>query len=279
MGKLGFARIHRFSGIFRLFTCLVLVGIIISGAAAPATAASATGSAPVIKMFTGGPLTVPDGGHVVYKFEVYNGTKIQIWEAGVLLNEYSGPPDTTSKGETSGMTTYQIRTGSGDTFEAMLIASNAGGAEKKTLTLTFATKSKPKPPSIVDAVSIDGTGKKNSWGPQASAPVSLTSDTTSPPRTVAPFVPTYAECPRGCNCLTPDQAAEYGYKQKCFEERCFSTDKQVNSYCYSKSTGWCCKDGKVTPATEAECKDSGGSYWSTDQGQVIKACQADLGWF
>jgi hypothetical protein len=286
MGKQGFARIHRFSGIFRLCMCLVLVGIIISGAAAPAAAASAGGSLPVIKMFIGDPPIVPDGGHVKYKFEVYDGTKIQIWENGVILNEYSGPPGTMSRGETSGMTTYQIRSGPRDTFEAMLIASNAGGIQKKTLTLTFATKSKPKPPSLIPPVSADRTGNKNRWGPPTSAPVSLTSSAGPamlPEASVvpAPNDPDFFKCPSDCDhCLTPDEAAGQGLTKKCSEKPCyFSPNKDKNWYCYSAAKGWCCKDGKVTPASEAECKEKGGFYWSTDQGQVIKACQPEVGWF
>jgi hypothetical protein len=278
MGKLGFARIHSFSGIFRLCLCFVLVGIIVLGAAERAVAAPAMGSLPVIKAFTGDPLTVPDGGHVVYTFEVYDGTKIQVIENGEIIDEFNGPPLTTSKGKANGRTTYQIRKGNMDSYDTILRARNPNGQKEQKLTILFATKSKPKPTSLIQPVSDNGTSKKNRWGPQTSAPVSLTSSSASSQGTGSPYVPGYAECPRGCNCLTPDQAAQYGFKQKCSEERCFSTDKQVNSYCYNKTAGWCCKDGKVSPATGDQCKEAGGSYWSTDQAQVIKACQP-LGWF
>ena len=278
MGKQGLAKIHKFSGIFRLCMCLVLVGIINFGAAEVTIAASATGSLPVIRVFTGDPLTLPDGGHVVYIFEVYDATKIQVVEAGEIINEYNGPPSTNSKGKSIGRTTYQIRTDGMDTFDTVLRANNPSGQQEQRLSISFATKSKPAPASPIPPVSDNETGKRNKWGPQTSSPVSLTSPTTLPPRTGSPFVPAYAECPSGCNCLTPDQAAQYGFEQKCSEERCFSADKQVNSFCYSKSAGWCCKDGKVISAAEAECKEAGGAYWSTDQIQVIEVCQQESGW-
>jgi len=278
MGKLGLVKIRRFSGIFSLCLCLVLVGITVLSAAGRADAATATGSLPVIRVFTGDPLMLPDGGHVVYIFEVYDATKIQVVEAGEIINEYNGPPSTTNKGKASGRTTYQIRTAGMDTFDTILRASNPSGQREQRLSISFATKSELPPASLTPPVSDNGTVKRNKWGPQTSSPVSLTSPTTLPPRTGSPFVPAYAECPSGCNCLTPDQAAQYGFKQKCSEERCFSADKQVNSFCYNKSAGWCCKDGKVISATEAECKEAGGSYWSTDQAQVIEVCQPESGW-
>jgi hypothetical protein len=274
MGKLGFARIHRFSGILRLCVCLVLVGTIILGATEGIAAADVAAGLPVIKVFSGDPLTVPDGGNAVYTFEVYDGTKIQVIENGEIIDEFNGPPSTTSKGKANGRTTNQIRTGSMDSYGTILRASNPNGQQEKKLTIAFATKSKPRTTSLIPPVSDNGTGNKNRWGPQTSAPVSLVSATSSPAFTGSPYVPDYAQCSTECNCLTPDQAAQFGFKQKCSEERCFSDDKQVNSYCYYKTalTGWCCKDGKVTPATQAECKEAGGAWYATEA-DAIKACE------
>jgi len=273
MGKLDCAKIRSFKGILRLCMCLVVVGIIILSAGERTAAASTTGSMPVIKVFTGDPLTLPDGGHVVYMFEVYDATKIQVIEAGEIINEYNGPPSTVNKGKAMGRTTYQIRTGDMDAFDTILRASNPSGQREQKLTISFATKSELQPASLNPPVSDNETGKRNKWGPQTSSPVSLTSSAALPPHTGSPFVPAYAECPSGCNCLTPDQAAQYGFKQKCSEERCFSADKQVNSYCYNKTaSGWCCKDGKIASATEAQCKEAIGSWYATEA-EAIKACQ------
>ena len=271
MGKLGFAKIHRLSGIFRLCMCLVLVGIIILGAAEGIAAADTAAGLPVIKMFTGDTLTVLDGGHVVYKFEVYNGTKIQIWEAGALLNEYSGPPDNTSKGETPGMTTYQIRKGNMDSYDTILRASNSNGQREQKLKISFATKSKPKTTALIPPVSDNGTGNKNRWGPQTSA---LSTAATAP---VTPRQkPEFFQCPKGCeSCLKPDVAAANGLTQKCSEERCYySPDSQQNWYCYGEPLllGWFCVDGKVYQGSEADAKQAGATLYATEA-EAIKACE------
>jgi hypothetical protein len=161
MAKPGFARTDISEVIFRLSMCLVLVGTIIFGASERTNAASSAVGAPDIRVFSADPLILPDGGHAVYMFEVYDATKIQVVEAGEIINEYSGPASTTSKGQATGRTTYQIRSGAGDTFEAILIARNAGGEQKKTLTLSFETKRQTKSTSLIPPVSDNGTAKKN----------------------------------------------------------------------------------------------------------------------
>ena len=149
MRKLGLARIFRFKGIFGLCMYLVLVGIIILSAAERTVAATATGSLPVIKVFTGDPLTLPDGGHAVYMFEVYDGTKIQVIEAGEIIDEFNGPPLTTSKGKANGRTTYQILTGDSTKFKTVLSARNGNGKVEKTLEISVDTKRQPKPTSLI----------------------------------------------------------------------------------------------------------------------------------
>ena len=263
MRSLNWARIFRFKGIFGLCMCLVLVGIIILSAAERTAAAPATGSLPVIKVFTGDPLTLPDGGHVVYTFEVYDATKIQVVEAGYIINEYNGPPSTTSKGTSIGGTTYQIRTDGMDKFDTVLRANNLNGQRVQKITISFATKSKPKPTSLIPPVSDNRTGNKNKWGPQTSA--SRTS-TPSAASTVSNWPPQFAKCPKGCNyCIKPEEAAAKGLTQKCLEQPCYySPDKQQNWFCYGEpvSTGWCCKDGKVTQADR--CKETGGVWYATE---------------
>ena len=262
--------------ILRLCLCLVVVGIIISGAAEHTAAASATGSPPDIRAFSADPLILPDGGHAVYAFEVWNATKIQVVEAGETINEYSGPPSTTSKGKASGRTTYQIRTGPGDTFEAMLIASNAGGIQRKTLTLSFATKFKPAATSQIPPVSDNGTKARTSkWGTQAPAPANLGPSALS---SLAPWPRQFAICPSGCqSCLQPSEAAAKGLTQKCLEQPCYySPDKTQYWYCYGETKGWCCKDGKVTPATRDQCATAGGSWYATEA-EATRACQSS-GW-
>jgi len=278
MRKLGLARIFRFKGIFGLCMCLVLVGIIILSAAERTAAATATGSLPVIKVFTGDPLTVPDGGHVVYMFEVYDGTKIQVIEAGEIIDEFNGPPLTTSKGKANGRTTYQILTGDSTKFKTVLSARNGNGKVEKTLEISVDTKRQPKPTSLIPPVSDNKTDKKNKWGPQTSAPVSSAPSATA---RASNWPPQFAKCSSGCYCLKPEDAASHGFTQKCLEQPCYySPDKTQNWYCYGEtvSQGWCCRDGKVTPATKAQCKEAGGA-WHATEAEAIKACQQVVGWF
>ncbi|MCX6005289.1 MAG: hypothetical protein NT082_06420, partial [Chloroflexi bacterium] len=253
-----FGNSHRLTGIFRLCLCLVVVGIIILGAAERTAAASAAVSAPVIKAFSADPLILPDGGHAVYMFEVYDSTKIQVIEAGEIIIEYNGPPLTTSKGKSNGMTTNQIRTGNMDKFDTILRASNAGGTRQSSVTVLFATKSQPKTDSLIPPVSDNNTGKKNKWGLPTSAPRTSAPSTAS---TASNWPPPFADCPSGCDyCLEPDEAAGRGFTQKCLEQPCYySPDKTRYWYCYGEIKGWCCKDGKVTPATKDQCAEAGGS--------------------
>ena len=262
--------------IFRLCMCLVVVGIIILGAADHTAAASATGSPPDIRAFSADPLILPDGGHAVYMFEVWNATKIQVIEAGEIINEYNGPPSTTSKGKANGRTTYQIRAGLSDTFETTLVASNPGGTQKKTLTLSFATKSKPTSTSRISPASDNGTKARISkWGTQAPAPANLNPSALS---SLAPWPGQFAICPSGCqSCLQPSEAAAKGLTQKCSEQPCYySPDKTQYWYCYGEPKGWCCKDGKVTPATRDQCATEGGSWYATEA-EATRACASPPG--
>jgi len=276
MGKQGFARIASSEAVFRLCMCLMLVGVVIFGAADRTAAASTAASLPEIRAFNANPLILPDGGHAVYMFEVYDATKIQVVEAGEIINEYSGPPATTSKGQATGRTTYQIRSGSGNTFEAILIARNAGGEQKKTLTLSFETKRQPKAGSLIPPVSDIATAKKKEGklGPQTLVPAASIALST-----LAPWPHQFAKCPSGCYaCLKPEDAAARGLARKCLDQPCyFSPDKQQYWYCYGEPEGWCCKDGKITPATQLQCKESAGDWYATEA-EAMKACESAECW-
>ena len=275
MRKLNRAGIFWLKGIFRLCLCLAVVGVAIFGAAERTAAASTAGSPPQIRAFSADPLILPDGGHAVYMFEVYDATKIQVVEAGEIINEYSGPASTTSKGQATGRTTYQIRSGTGNTFETILIARNAGGEQKKTLALSFETKRQPKAGSLIPPVSDIATAKKkeSKLGPQTILPAASISLST-----LAPWPHQFAKCPSGCySCLKPEEAAAKGLSQKCLEQPCYySPDKQQYWYCYGEPEGWCCKDGKITPATQLQCKESAGDWYATEA-EAARACGSS-GW-
>ena len=271
------ARIFWFKGIFRLCVCLVVVGIVILGAAERTAAATATGSPPEIKVFTADPLILPDGGSATYTFEVWNATNIKLIEAGELLKEINGPPLTTYKGKATGRTTYKIRLRSMDSFDATLVASNAGGQKEQKLSIAFATKVKPRPVPPNKKPGTDARTPK--WGPQTSKPASSTTPAKS---TLLPWPDEFFKCSGDCKyCLKPDDAAQLGYTQKCSEQLClYSQDNQQKWYCYSEPKGYCCKEGpagqegQVTDATKSECTASGGDYWSLDRNEAVQACQA-----
>ncbi len=307
----------RLAGIFRLCLCLVVAGIIILGAADRTTAASsAAGSLPVINVFSANPLTLKDGDSAKYMFEVSGSLDMKVVENGVMIKEIKSPANTRLKGTVMGMTTYEIRSNNSNKFETTLEATNSTGTQIKTLTLSFVTVLPPI--SATQSAGPKGSDNRTPlWGPQRSAPASSTSSTALSPHNESPYVPTFAACPGDCNCLTPDQAAQYGFTQKCSEQRCFSADNGVKSYCYSEPSGWFCSGGKVQPGTKAQatqagatwyanqadavqacqpvgwccrggqiaqttqarCSLAGGDYWSTDENQVIQACQQMLGWF
>lgn len=272
-----FREVHWFTNISRLCLCLAVVGIITFGAAESAAAASTTGSPPVIKAFSAEPLTLKDGGSALYMFEVWDATKIQLIEAGNIIKEINGPPATNYKGKATGRTTYQIRTGGSNTFDTILLASNASGNQEKKLTLSFETKLQPRTTSLIPPVTDDQTKARTpKWGPQTSASAPLTPLTTSP---ASNWPPQFAKCPTGCDhCLKPDEAASRGFTQKCLEQPCYySPDDQQKWYCYREpEKGWCCKDGKVGETTKEQCAQMGGTLYA-NQAQAMERCQP-VGW-
>ena len=271
----GFGWVHSMNSPLRLCLCLAVVGVIILGAAERTAASSATGSLPEIKVFSAEPLTLKDGGSALYTFVVLDATNIQLIEAGEIIKEINGLPSTTYKGKATGRTTYQIRTGSSNTFDTILVARNGNGKEVKTLTLSFDTKLQPKTTSLIPPVSgsASTTARTPKWGPQSSASVPSTPSDTSP---ASNWPPQFAKCPSGCDyCLKPEDAASHGFTQRCSEQPCYySPDKTQNWYCYSQSaTVWCCsRDGKVYQATKDQCAQAGGSGYATEA-EATRACQ------
>jgi hypothetical protein len=252
----------------RLCLCLVLVCLITAGATA------CPGGEPRIK-FQADPLVLDDGDFALYTFVVKDATEVVVIEAGDILKQITNPSAATIKGTVKGNTTYAIRTGDSNTFEATLIARNESGEAEQTLTLSFANELPPKSTSLIPPVSMTDQPRSPQWGEQYSSPTAQPTPPTTPPASNWP--PEFAECPPNCKyCLTRDEAASRGFGQRCLEQPCYySPDNQSNWYCYSEPEGWCCvggQGGQVTQATKTECNQMGG-YWSMNQAEAIQACE------
>jgi hypothetical protein len=247
----------------RLCLCLVLVCLITVGATA------CPDGKPRIK-FEADPLVLNDGDSALYTFVVKNATEVVVIEAGDIIKQITNPSAATLKGTVKGNTTYAIRTGDSNTFKATLIARNESGEVEKTLTLSFATELPPKSTSLIPPVSMSAQPRSPQWGEQYSSPPS----TQPSPPTMLQYEPKFFECPSGCPyCLTPGEAANLGFTQRCSEELCYySPDKEQKWYCYSEPEGWCCRDTQVSQATRTECTKIGGD-WYANQAQAMQACQ------
>jgi len=273
--------IHHFLKVVAILClCLVLAVIVISASTTSTAGATANGPLPQIKSFTAEPLTLKDNESAIYKFEVLGATNLELIEAGSLLKLISGPPDATIKGSVRGMTPNQFRTGDSNEFNSILRVSNGNGTVDKMLTLSYVIVRQPKlelPAGQTGAVENQTESRAPKWLAQFSSPVSLTSSTAS---IVSPWPPPFAKCPSGCDkCLRPEEAAALGSNQKCLEQPCYySPDKQQNWYCYKPGTGWCCSNGKYSPASKEQCGKVGGNWYATEA-EVIKACQPATGWF
>jgi len=262
-----------------VFMCLVLAAVIVSASAISTAGATANGPLPQIKSFTAEPLTLKDNESALYKFEVSGATNLELIEAGSPLKLTSVAPDTTVKGSARGMTPNQFRTGNSNEFNSILRVKNGNGSVEKTLTLSYATVRQPKieqPGGQTGSAENKTTSHVPKWLAQFSSPVSLNPSKAS---SFSSWPPPFAECPSGCNkCLRPEEASA-GSNVKCLEQPCYySPDKQQNWYCYKPGEGWCCRDGKYTPESKAQCGKEGGNWYATET-EVIKACQATMGWF
>ena len=94
-----FKEVHRLIKILGVCLCLVLVGIIISGAAACA----APGSLSNI-VFTANPMKAKSSDSVLYNYLVTGGaTKVELWEKNNILQVVNGPANGTYRGTFKGM--------------------------------------------------------------------------------------------------------------------------------------------------------------------------------
>jgi hypothetical protein len=270
--------IHSLTRIFGVCLGLVMVGAIILGTAG-SMAATTSGSPPEIRAFTADPMVVKDGGSVLYSFEVWNATSVQINEAGDIIKQVTSPPSTTLKGTAKGRTTFQIRTGNSNSFDAVLLAGNAAGKRDKKLTIKFAAALQVK--STTTATSQAGGATDNrTRTPQWLAQVTPATTAASSGTAETGVEPKFYKCPESCNyCLRPDDAAGRGFTQRCSENPCYySPDGDQKWYCYSKPvTVWCCADGRVKETTKDVCAQAGGTYYATEA-EANKACQQVTGW-
>jgi hypothetical protein len=256
-----------------LCLCLVLVGIMISGAAGCDQQGVLL---PGIGYFKASPQKLEYGQATNYMIKVNNAEEILLYEAGVLIANWNGPPSGTHthKITFTGMPSNAIPTEDGN-FKALLVISNEKGKLEKELMLSVAS---PSPPAAAKPEAPDNeTGdNKSYWLGERFLPIPPhESPTSAIPATEYP--PQFADCPPGCNyCLKPDEAAELGLKQKCSDELCYySPDQEEKFYCYKEPEGWCCvggHGGQVIQATKTECEKDGGD-WYADQSLAMQACE------
>jgi hypothetical protein len=269
-------KVHRLKIMMRLLLCIAMVAVTLLVAADSAAAAAVSISPPEIRVFSAEPLVLPDGASAVYAFEVRNATRVQLIEAGEVIREINNPPSTSCSGKARGRTTFQIRRGGMNSFDATLLAVNSGGSQQRMLTLSFATKILPRDNSqIPPADDALAKSKKPEWLGQTSL--------SSPPglagQIVSTYPPPFEKCAKGCDyCLQPDDAASRGFTNQCSKGPCYySPDKQQYWYCYSKPvTVWCCVDGKVVETTKDSCYKKGGTPYPTEA-EAVKSCQQE-GW-
>jgi hypothetical protein len=273
-----FEKVQRLSGILRICLCLAVVGIFVL-ATDNSSAATTSGGAPDIRSFTGDPLTVKDGDSVLYSFEVWNATSLQIAESGEIIKQITSAPSLTLKGKERGRTAFQIRTGNMSSFDTILTAANSAGKKMMRVTIKFATAPTVKSLSTTSGQTgaTDNKSRSPQWLPQLGSAGPLTSTGATTPGEQ----PNFYKCTDKCNnCLKPDEAAGRGYTDRCSDQPCYySPDHQQKWYCYSKPvTVWCCSDGKVVETTKEACARAGGTYYATEA-EANKACQAMMGWF
>ena len=234
------------------------------------------GNGPVIEVFKAEPMELDTADSAaMYTFKVKRATNVVINEAGTNIKNISNPSGATLQGTANGLPAAAIMTGDSGKFISTIVASNEYGTDTAALTLSLAKELLPTGPP---AGSTENQTKDNKshWLEQTLSQAPLTQST---PSTITPNKPEFFECPSSCKYrLEPGDAASLGFTQKCSEQRCFYDFLNKNNwYCYRETEGWCCKDFKVSQATKSECTQMGGSYWSTNQNEVIQACQP-IGW-
>ena len=130
----GFGWVHSMNSPLRLCLCLVLACLIclISIAATGGTAGSSTkGPLPKIEKFAADPMVLEDNQAALYKFVVKGAENMRVIEGGNTIYEINSPSSATLKGTVNGMPPSATRTG--DTLNAVLIASNRNGEVEEKL--------------------------------------------------------------------------------------------------------------------------------------------------
>ena len=306
--------------IIGLSLCLVFVCLTTAGAANPtvpsvtvSTDAAAPGSPPVIQIFKANPMTLETPtSAAVYTFKVKRATNLIITEAGNEIRNISNPTGAALSGIATGLPASAIPADDSGKFKAVLMASNAAGAVKAELTLSFSDKLLASgQPAETEGADNETDSRSPKWLDQYFSPFGPARSSQSGTE------PQFFDCPSDCDhCLTPEDAKSQGMGERCSAERCYySPDNQQNWYCFKPAPGWCCnnlnvsqatkdecnqmggswflnqseaqercqplgyccQNGNITSLTRSQCAQVGGSYWSTNQNEAIQACQP-IGW-
>lgn len=291
----GFGWVRGMNSVIRLCLCLVLIVLTTAGAivytqrsytggmlpgiqvcqAEPlqqnetdSAPAAIGGNGPIIQVFKAAPMVLDTAtSAAVYTFKVKRATNVQINEAGNNIKNISNPSGATLQGTATGLPAAAITADASGKFVCTIVASNEYGTDTKALELSLAANLIP---AGQPGATENQTEKRSpKWLPQFSTPGTPTLSTTTR------NTPDFFKCPNSCAyCLKPSEAANLGFTQKCSDQRCYySPDNQQSWYCYSEPVGWCCNNFKVSQSTKSQCTQSGGSYWSTNQNEVIQACQ------
>jgi hypothetical protein len=206
----------------------------------------------------------------VYTFKVKRATNVVINEAGTNIKNISNPSGAALNGTADGLPAAAILTDDSGKFVCTIVASNEYGTNTAALELSLAA-------NLIPAGQSGSTDNRT----EPRLPkwlVQFSSSVPSMPSTTLRSAPEFAKCPSVCNyCLKPDEAANLGFTHRCSDEPCYySPPEDQKWFCYSEPEGWCCKDGKVSQSTKAQCAQVGG-YWSTNQNEALQACQP-IGW-
>ena len=234
---------------------------------------AAAGSPPVIVAFNATPLVLSTAdAAAVYTFKVKNAYNVVVTEDGNTIRLIVNPTLAALNGTVTGLPAATITPDAGGNFVTVLTASNEGGTVQATVTLSLGADLLPPPPGTA---STDNQTKPRSpqWLEQYTTPI-----TTLPSTTITRNQPNFYKCPNTCAfCLKESEAAGMGYTSRCSDQRCYySPDDKQNWYCYSEPVGWCCANNTVSQSTKSECAKLNG-YWSTSQADATQVCQP-MGW-
>jgi hypothetical protein len=205
----------------------------------------------------------------VYTFTVKRAKNVVITEAGNDIKNISNPSGATINGIATGLPASAIPADDSGKFKAVLMASNAAGAVKAELTLSFSDKLLASgQPAETEGADNETDSRSPKWLDQYSSPFSPARSSQSGTE------PQFFDCPSDCDhCLTPEDAKSQGMGERCSAERCYySPDNQQNWYCFKPAPGWCCNNLNVSQATKDECNQMGGS-WFLNQSEAQERCQ------